>query len=109
MQIDIICSRFYYSVTLALNVVSQPSLADLKSRKYLKKSGSGYSHSRLWEDSKQTKVVTLRLDERFFVYLDGQKGPKNATRTEWLAKHPTIRLFNVVDQQANIPIKSEGN
>ena len=38
-----------------------------------------------------------------------KKDQKNATQTEWLAKHPTIRLFNVVDQQANIHIKSEEN
>ena len=69
-------------------MASQPSLADLKSRKYLKKSGSGYSHSRLWEDSKQTKVVTLRLDERFFVYLDGQKGPKKRYSNRVVGKTP---------------------
>ena len=54
----------------------KPSLADLKSRKYLKKSSSGYTHSRLWEDSKSTKVFSLRLDENFFTYLDLQKGTK---------------------------------
>ncbi|MDB3879255.1 hypothetical protein N9295_00210 [bacterium] len=54
----------------------KPSLADLKSRKYLKKSSSGYTHSRLWEDSKSTKVFSLRLDEKFFTYLDHQKGTK---------------------------------
>ena len=54
----------------------KPSLADLKSRKYLKKSSSGYSHSRLWEDSKLTTVFSLRLDENFFTYLDLQKGTK---------------------------------
>ena len=54
----------------------KPSLADLKSRKYLKKSSSGYTHSRLWEDSKSTKVLSLRLDESFFTYLDLQKGSK---------------------------------
>lgn len=84
----IICSRFYYSVTLALNVSSQPSLADLKSRKYLKKSGSSYSHSRLWEDSKQTKVVSLRLDERFFIYLDKQKGPKKRYSNRVVGRTP---------------------
>ena len=85
---DIICSRFYYPETLAFNVASQPSLADLKSRRYLKKSGSGYSHSRLWEDSKQTKVVTLRLDERFFIYLDGQRGPKKRYSNRVVGKTP---------------------
>ena len=84
----IICSRFYYSVTLALNVSSQPSLADLKSRKYLKKSGSSYSHSRLWEDSKQTKVVSFRLDERFFIYLDKQKGPKKRYSNRVVGRTP---------------------
>ena len=84
----VICSRFYYCVTLALNVASQPSLADLKSRKYLKKSGSGYSHSRLWEDSKNTKIVSLRLDERFFIYLDGQKGPKKRYTNRVIGKTP---------------------
>ena len=54
----------------------KPSLAELKSRKYLKKSSSGYTHSRLWEDSKSTKVFSLRLDENFFTYLDLQKGTK---------------------------------
>ena len=84
----VICSRFYYCVTLALNVASQPSLADLKSRKYLKKSGSGYSHSRLWEDSKNTKIASLRLDERFFIYLDGQKGPKKRYSNRVIGKTP---------------------
>ena len=66
----------------------KPSLADLKSRKYLKKSGSGYSHSRLWEDSKSTKVVSLRLDERFFTYLDQQKGPKKRYSNRVVGKTP---------------------
>jgi hypothetical protein len=43
-----------------------------------------------------------------FISMD-KRGQKNATQTELLAKHPTIRLFNVVGQPANIPIKSEGN
>ena len=67
---------------------SQPSLVDLKSRKYLKKSGSSYSHSRLWEDSKQTKVVSLRLDERFFIYLDKQKGPKKRYSNRVVGRTP---------------------
>ncbi len=87
-KFSIICSRFYYLLASALNVTSQPSLADLKSRKYLKKSGSGYSHSRLWEDSKQTKVVSLRLDERFFIYLDKQKGPKKRYTNRVVGKTP---------------------
>jgi len=38
-----------------------------------------------------------------------KKVQKNGIQTEWLAKHPTIRLFNVVGQQATILIKSERN
>ena len=58
-------------------MVSKPSLRDLRSRKYLKKSNSSYSHSRLWENSKLTKIVSLRLDERYISkYLERpQKGP----------------------------------
>lgn len=67
---------------------SKPSLADLKARKYLKKSGSGYSHSRLWENSKTTRVVTLRLDECFFAYLDQQKGPKKRYSNRVVGKTP---------------------
>jgi len=57
-------------------MASQPSLSDLRSREYLKKSTSGYTHSRLWESSKSTQVTTLRLDKDFFTYLDKQRGPK---------------------------------
>jgi len=39
----------------------------------------------------------------------GKRGQKNATQTEWLAEHQMIHSFNVVGQQANIHIKSEGN
>ena len=69
-------------------MASQPSLANLNSRRYLKKSGSGYSHSRLWEDSKNTKVVSLRLDERFFTYLDRQKGPKRRYSNRVVGRTP---------------------
>ena len=58
-------------------MVSKPSLKDLQSRKYLKKSDSSYSHSRLWENSKLTKVVSLRLDERYISkYLERPKTGK---------------------------------
>ena len=58
-------------------MVSKPSLKDLRSRKYLKKSDSSYSHSRLWESSKSTKVVSLRLDERYISrYLERPKTGK---------------------------------
>ena len=57
-------------------MVEQPSLIDLRLRTYLKKSTSGYTHSRLWESSKSTQVTTLRLDKDFFTYLDKQTGPK---------------------------------
>ena len=66
----------------------KPSLSDLRSRKYLKKSGSGYSHSRLWEDSKSTMIVSLRLDKRFFAYLDQQKGPKKRYSNRVVGKTP---------------------
>ena len=69
-------------------MILKPSLADLKSRKYLKKSGSGYSHSRLWENYKSTKIVSLRLDERFFIYLDQQKGPKKRYSNRVVGKTP---------------------
>lgn len=59
-----------------MSMVDQPSRRDLVSRKYLKKSTSGYTHSRLWESSNSTQVTTLRLDKSFFTYLDKQKGPK---------------------------------
>lgn len=72
----LICSRFYYHEFPPYYMVSQPSLRDLRSRDYLKKSNSGYTHSRLWESSKSTQVTTLRLDKDFFTYLDKQKGPK---------------------------------
>ena len=73
-----ICSRFYLLDYTRTIMVSKPSLKELKSRKYLKKSDSDYSHSRLWEDSKSTKVVSLRLDERYILnYVKRpQKGPQ---------------------------------
>ena len=72
----VICSRFHKQKTTPLTMVDQPSLSDLRSRRYLKKSASEYTHSRLWESSKSTRVTTLRLDKDFFTYLDKQKGPK---------------------------------
>lgn len=74
--------------SFTINVAHKPSLSDLRSRKYLKKSGSGYSHSRLWEDSKSTMIVSLRLDKRFFTYLDQQKGPKKRYSNRVVGKTP---------------------
>ena len=76
-EIYAFCSRFYVFDSTRPIMVSKPSLRDLKSRKYLKKSDSGYSHSRLWENSKLTKVVSLRLDERYISkYLERPKTGK---------------------------------
>ena len=83
-----ICSRFYVLDSTTIIMVSKPSLKDLKSRKYLKKSQSGYTHSREWENSKSTMVVSLRLDERFFTYLDKQKASKRRTSNRVVGETP---------------------
>ena len=83
------CSRFYKLETPPVIMVDKPSLSDLHSRKYLKKSTSGYTHSRLWESTKSTKIVSLRLDKRFFLkYLKPQKGPHGRYSNRVVGKTP---------------------
>jgi len=88
IKIDTICSRFYNIPSHSESMPSKPSLDDLRTWKYIKRSDSGTTHSRLWENSKTTIVVSLRLDESFFTYLDKQTGPKKRNSNRVVGKTP---------------------